>query len=148
MYPATLAAQYCIVSCFLLTLFLGTFVTNMARVYLSMTLAPHSSRLARAFTCRQAIEVRKDMEAVKRAETMFVKGHDSKTPAPDQNEKSPLGGKPLQEKQDIAYDSNVALKRNTEQALFSQPDEEFKSSRKNNRSHSHIGAITTHKSTV
>ena len=49
-------------------------------------------------------------------------------------------------KEDIAYDSNVALKRNTEQGLtFSQPDEEFKSSRKNNKS---LGAITTHKSTV
>lgn len=108
----------------------------------------------RVFASQEAAQVYKDMKAVQAAETMFVKKTVSAEliGAIDPSEKSELHvNNPFNQsgKQDPAllYDSNVAFKRNTEEGLFSRTDEEFKSARNNNRSHSQL-AITTHKSMV
>lgn len=72
--------------------------------------------------CRQAAEVYKDMEAVKVAEKMFAKKNIAAPVLLDDKCDSLQVGNPFNEsKQDRAlfYDSTAALKRNTEQGLFS-----------------------------
>lgn len=62
-----LTHQYCIASCFFLSFFLGTFCVNMIRVSLNVLLAPYYSLNCgiKVMMCRQAIEVYRDMKAVK-----------------------------------------------------------------------------------
>lgn len=72
--------------------------------------------------CRQAAEVYRDMEAVKSAEKMFAKKNIADPVLIDEKCNTLQVENPFNEsKQDRAlfYDSTHALKRNTEQGLFS-----------------------------